>query len=204
MTSVSGKLFGEWKSHDLIIIVSGLPRSGTSMMMSMLEVGGIKPVTDWIRKPDYDNPKGYYEYEMVKKIKKDTSWLDNCKGKAVKMVSELLYYLPSDRKYKIVFMRRNLAEMLASQRAMLQRLGREGAKKTDKEMVGLFERHLEKQRKWLSEQNNIKVLYLDYNDIVANPRINAQRISHFFENRLDVDRMSKVVDNSLYRQKKAK
>ena len=202
MTILRNKRFRKEKRRDFITIVAGLPRSGTSMMMCMLEAGGVDSLTDHIRKPDRDNPKGYYEFERVKKIKEDTSWLDKCWGKAVKMVSELLYYLPSDKDYKVIFMRRNIDEILSSQKAMLERLGRKGANKTDSQMIALFGRHLEKTNKWLSKQDNIEVLYINYNDVLRNPRLNTEKIDHFFENRLNVDKMCGVVDNSLYRQRK--
>ena len=89
---------------QIIKIVSGLPRSGTSLMMQMLDSGGMEVVTDNIRTADVDNPKGYYEFERVKKIKEDSSWLKDTRGKVFKMVSMLLYDLPSDEEYKIIFM----------------------------------------------------------------------------------------------------
>ena len=101
---------------NVITIVSGLPRSGTSMMMQILESGGMKVITDNIRKADEDNPHGYYEYERVKKIKDDTGWLKETRGKAFKMISLLLYDLPSNENYKVIFMKRKMSEILASQR----------------------------------------------------------------------------------------
>src|SRR5690348_9725375 len=108
-----------------ITIVSGLPRSGTSLMMQMLDKGGLEVVTDNIRIADRDNPRGYYEFEKVKTIKRDTSWLPQTRGKAFKMISQLLYDLPSSEKYRIIFMERDMDEMLVSQEKMLERLGRE-------------------------------------------------------------------------------
>src|SRR5262245_7195282 len=114
-----------------IIIVSGLPRSGTSLMMQMLESGGVEIVTDNIRTADTDNPRGYYEFEKVKKIKQDASWLPQTRGKAFKMVSQLLYDLPASERYRIIFMERDLDEMLLSQDKMLKRLGRHSAPAAD-------------------------------------------------------------------------
>src|SRR5438132_4951320 len=107
--------------HSEITIVSGLPRSGTSLMMQMLDNGGIEVVTDNIRTADTDNPRGYYEYEQVKKIKEEKSWLPQTRGKAFKMVSQLLYELPANEGYRIIFMQRDLDEMLLSQEKMLKR-----------------------------------------------------------------------------------
>src|SRR5438270_5105425 len=110
-----------------IIIVSGLPRSGTSLMMQMLDQGGVEVLTDNIRTADTDNPRGYYEFEKVKKIKQDASWLPQTRGKAFKMVSQLLYDLPASEQYLIIFMERDLDEMLLSQEKMLERLNRPAA-----------------------------------------------------------------------------
>ncbi len=109
--------------QDVITIVSGLPRSGTSMMMSMLEAGGIGSVVDGIRKADDDNPKGYFEFERVKQLKKDSSWLVEATGKVVKVISQLLRDLPPSYQYKVIFVRRNINEILASQTQMLIRRG---------------------------------------------------------------------------------
>src|SRR5262245_57688671 len=114
-----------------IIVVSGLPRSGTSLMMQMLDNGGIAVVTDNFRTADTDNPRGYYEYEKVKKIKQDASWLPGTRGKAFKMVSQLLYDLPPEEQYRILFMERDLEEMLLSQEKMLERLGRPPAPRAE-------------------------------------------------------------------------
>ena len=105
---------------EFITVVSGLPRSGTSMMMKMLEAGGIPPVTDELRTADEDNPKGYYEFERVKAMDQgDTSWVVGARGKVVKVISALLKHLPPGEQYRVVFVRRNMPEILASQRKML-------------------------------------------------------------------------------------
>ena len=110
-----------------IVIVSGLPRSGTSLMMQMLDRGGLAVVTDHVRSPDTDNPRGYYELEQVKRIKEDVSWLPATRGKAFKMVSQLLYELPANESYRVIFMERDLDEMILSQEKMLARLGKPAA-----------------------------------------------------------------------------
>lgn len=200
--SIFNKIQTKKKMKDVIIIVSGLPRSGTSMMMQMLEAGGIPIVTDNIRKPDTDNPRGYYEFEKVKKIKEDVSWLEDCYGKVFKMVSMLLYELPNDKKYKIVFMKREMKEMLASQRAMLQRLKQESPDVSDDEMAQKFEKHLREIEKWLKKQNNIEVIYVKYNDVIENPYQNAKKINQFMGGWMNVEKMAGVVEKSLYRQRK--
>jgi len=202
MASIFKKLFKVENKKDFITIISGLPRSGTSMIMQMLEAGGIEIVTDNIRKADKDNPRGYYEFEQVKKIKEDASWLDECQGKAVKIVSTFLYQLPSYKKYKIIFMRREMEEILASQRVMLQRLGTEGANVSKEKMAEKFERQLKNVDEWLARQDNIDVLYIKYNDVIHDSHSHAVSVNRFLGGWLNIDKMVNVVEESLYRQQK--
>src|SRR5437868_518568 len=160
-----------------IIIVSGLPRSGTSLMMQMLENGGVPVVTDNIRTADTDNPRGYYEFEKVKKIKEDASWLPQTRGKAFKMVSQLLYDLPPGERYRIIFMERDLDEMLLSQEKMLKRLNRSAAPQD--QVKRAYQLHLERLHAWLRQQPHINVLCVSYNDLVERPQEPAERIGTF-------------------------
>jgi hypothetical protein len=186
--------------HSEIIIVSGLPRSGTSLMMQMLDSGGIEVVTDRIRTADTDNPRGYFEFERVKKIKEDQSWLPGLRGKAVKMVSLLLYDLPSSERFRILFMERDLEEMLVSQEKMLKRLGRPVAPR--QQMAQAYSVHLERLHKWLEQQTNIAVLCLRYQELVEQPETQAERVSEFLHGRANVAGMIQAVDTSLYRNRK--
>jgi hypothetical protein len=186
----------------IITIVSGLPRSGTSMMMRMLEAGGIEPLIDNIRQPDADNPHGYYEFERVKQIKQDTAWLDDARGKVVKMVSRLLFDLPPTYRYKVVFMRRRMEEVLASQRQMLIRSRKPADTVSDVEMAALFEKHLRQFETWVKKQPHIDILYVDHREVLDKPGDTAATINAFLENRLDTSRMVAVVDRTLYRQRK--
>jgi hypothetical protein len=180
-----------------IIIVSGLPRSGTSLMMQMLESGGVEIATDHARSADPDNPRGYYELEKVKKIKQDASWLPQMRGKAFKMVSQLLYDLPAGERYRIVFLERDLDEMLLSQEKMLQRLGRPAVPR--EEMKRSFEIHLEKLHAWLRQQANIELLRVSYNDLVEEPERQAERVKSFLGGNADAGKMAGCVEPSLYR-----
>lgn len=184
-----------------IFIVSGLPRCGTSMMMQMLEAGGIPVITDHIRKADEDNPRGYFEFEKVKKIKEDSSWLDDCHGKVFKMVSALLYYLPNNKEYKIVFMKRKMDEMLASQNTMLRRKGQGDSVVSDEEMAKKLDKHLLKIKTWLAQQKNFNVIYINYNSVIENALTNATNVALFFNLPIDIAKMVQVVETSLYRQK---
>jgi hypothetical protein len=194
-------------SKQIVNIVSGLPRSGTSMMMRMLEAGGIEPLTDYVRTADEDNPRGYYEFERVKQIKNDTDWLAEAGGKVVKMVSMLLLDLPPNRRYRIVFMRREMREILASQRKMEERQGKEikkgkEAEAEDRVLAELFRKHLIKVHSFLDKAGNIELLYVRYNDIIADPRSEAEKVNRFFGDILDVEKMVEVVEPELYRQRR--
>jgi hypothetical protein len=184
-----------------IIVVSGLPRSGTSLMMQMLDQGGVEVVTDRLRTPDTDNPRGYYEYEQVKKIKQDKSWVSATRGKAFKMVSQLLYELPAGERYRVIFMERDLDEMLVSQEKMLARLGRPAGPRD--EMKRFFTTHLERLHPWLRQQPNMAVLRVRYDALVAGPREQAARVSEFLGGKPEVEKMAGAVDPGLYRNRKA-
>jgi hypothetical protein len=201
---LSGKDFSDPMSQidrEAITVVSGLPRSGTSMLMKMLEAGGLEPLTDGVRSADEDNPKGYYEFERVKQLADDRSWLSQAQGRAVKIISALLQHLPGNFSYSVIFLRRKLAQVLASQREMLIRRGEPTDAVSDERMAGLFRAHLRKVENWMETQPNVRVLYVDYNEILKEPLEQARRIDRFLGNALDVARMARVVDRSLYRQR---
>ena len=135
-----------------VVVVSGLPRSGTSMLMSMISAGGLEEVVDGVRQADDDNPRGYHALEAVKDLDKngDTAWLDDAHGKVVKIISFLLQHLPATHHYKIVFVRRSLQEVLASQQKMLDRRGASGGNAADAEMARVFAAHLNKVERQLA------------------------------------------------------
>jgi DNA-directed RNA polymerase specialized sigma54-like protein len=185
-----------------IVVVSGLPRSGTSMAMKMLDAGGLQLVTDDVRMADEDNPKGYFEDERIKDLAEmtDKGWLRNARGKVIKVVSSLLQYLPPDNFYKVVFMRRNLHEVLASQAKMLDRRG-EKSETGDDELLEMYEKHLEKVEFQLRFRPYFDTLYVNYTDALAHPQAEARRIRGFLGGELDERRMAEVVDPDLYRNR---
>ncbi len=183
-----------------IVVVSGLPRSGTSLMMQMLDRGGMEVVTDNIRTADVDNPRGYYELEKVKRIKTDASWLPDTRGKVFKMVSALLYDLPPTLRYRVIFMDRDLDELLLSQERMLQRLGRVAAPRDA--MKRSYILHLDRLRAWLGQQGHLEVLRVSYNELLKQPDREAKRVSDFLGGGVDAERMARAVDPSLYRSKR--
>ena len=172
------------------------------MMMKMLEAGGMSVLTDGIRTADEDNPKGYYEFERVKQIEKDAEWLEDARGKAVKMVAALLKHLPPEHDYEIIFMRRDIREVLASQRRMLVHRGEAPDTVSDERMAELFKRHLAQVEGWLAVQPNMTVLSIDHGRVLADPEEQARRVSEFLTHPLDAQAMAAVVDRTLYRQRR--
>lgn len=197
------KLFGRPPApvQKEIVVVSGLPRSGTSMMMKMLEQGGLQVVTDSLRTADDDNPNGYYEFEVVKQMPSgQTAWLDGAQGKVVKVISALLEYLPAKYHYKVIFMERAIGEVLASQRKMLSNR-QEEATIGDAEMQEQFQKHVAAAKYWLARQPNLSVLYVDYNKMLAAPDPLCQTIADFLDMGLDVEKMRAVPSERLYRNR---
>jgi hypothetical protein len=184
-----------------IVIVSGLPRSGTSMMMRMLAAGGLPILTDELRQADDDNPNGYFELELVRQLKKgELSWLKEANGRAVKVISSLLEYLPQEYRYKIIFMERESRETLASQKKMLAHRG-ETSKLNDEEMEKQFLSHLAAVKPWLVRQPNMEVLYVKYNILIAQPEPFCDAIAAFLDLPLNRGRMLAVPDKTLYRNR---
>ena len=172
------------------------------MMMKMLEAGGISPLTDEVREPDPDNPKGYYEFERVKQLEKgDAEWLGEARGKVVKVISALLKHLPDEYRYRVIFMRRDMEEILASQRKMLERRGKASNGVDDQTMAEHFERHLTEVQQWLNTQPNVEVLYIHYRALLEDPHSQAAQINTFLGGGLKTAPMAEVVDPDLYRNR---
>jgi hypothetical protein len=184
--------------RNYVTVVSGMPRSGTSLMMQMIEAGGITALTDNRRPPDIHNPRGYFEYEPVKRIAQDASWMDAARGKAVKIIYRLLPHLPSDFEYRVIFMDRDLGEVFASQRDMLRARGDAAAEQQEERMIAEFAAELEQTRPWLSAQSNIRTLFAPYADIIADPVRWPSELSRFLDG-LEVSAMAAVVDPGLRR-----
>ena len=198
-------LFSHPTKQDLkkqpIIIVSGLPRSGTSMMMKMLAEGGVPVITDELRRADPDNPKGYFEFETVRQMPAgNIEWLEHARGKAVKVISALLEYLPSDYDYKIIFLEREIQEILASQHKMLDHRN-EKPKAEDKEIEQQIKGHLSVMKPWLVRQPNMEVLYINYNQLMTKPEPSCEQVAAFLDLPLNQTRMLAVPDRQLYRNR---
>lgn len=186
-----------------IIIVSGLPRSGTSMLMKMLESGGVKIVTDSMRTADDDNPKGYYEFEKVKQLDKgqDKSWLIEFRGQAIKIISFFLKDLPNNNNYKIIFIERNLQEVIASQNKMLVHRGEAVDPAGDEKMIRNFENHLNKVKYMLSHEPHFNALFINHQMLLKNPTEQVEKICQFLGGHLDKEKMVGVIDPTLYRNR---
>lgn len=185
-----------------IVVVSGLPRSGTSMAMRMLEAADLSIVADGLREADEDNPKGYFELERVKDLAQeaDWSWMHEARGKAIKVISYLLKELPEDHNYRVVFMRRDLREVLASQAKMLDRRG-ETNETDDERMIELYENDLWKAEYLLKNNPRFQFLMIDYREVLDSPAEQAGRISNFLGGGHDVEKMAAAVDPKLYRNR---
>jgi hypothetical protein len=194
------RVFG--KTKKTVIVVSGLPRSGTSMMMKMLEAGGMPILTDNIRAPNDDNPQGYYEFERVKKLPDgDTAWLDEAVGKVVKIITQLVVHLPDSYSYRVLVMRRSISEILASQAKMLERRGETGGGVSDEQMTALFEKHLKQVYAWMDQRPNVEYIDVSYNETLSDPIPTVERVCAFLGGDLDSVAMAQVVDPSLYRNR---
>jgi hypothetical protein len=170
------------------------------MMMQALQAGGMPVLTDHQRPPDDDNPRGYLEFEPVKKIAHDQSWLPQAQGKAVKVVSALLRHLPREYRYKIIFMRRSLNEVLASQQAMLRRRRAQGGP-DDTTVAPLLARHLTEVTAWIAQQPNMSVVYVDYHDVLLAPAQQLAQVRDFVGRGLNLEAMVSVVEDHLHRQR---
>jgi Sulfotransferase domain len=196
------RLLEKGRAQKPVFIVSGLPRSGTSLMMMILEAAGIPCLTDYERHPDDDNPRGYFEFERVKKLQDgDFEWVKDARGKSVKVISALLLYLPPGYDYKVFFMIRSLPEILASQRKMLINRGEDPAKTSDDEMALYFEKHLNQIKGWLEKQSNFITLFIDYNQLLVDSKPVIHDINQFLGGKYNETRMLESIDPNLYRQR---
>ncbi len=185
-----------------IVVVSGLPRSGTSMMMAMLAAGGVEPASDGVRRADADNPRGYFELEAVKGLPGDQGWLPACRGRAVKVVSRLLLHLPAGHRYRVVFMFRDLGEVLASQRRMLQRAGRPWDPAEEPALAQAFRGHLARVVAWMDSRPEVAWQGFEHRQVLADPAAAARRLAGFLGRELDLAAAAAAVDPALHRQRR--
>jgi len=185
----------------VITIVSGLPRSGTSLMMQMLSAGGMPALTDGERQADPDNPRGYFEWERIKLLPKEPGCIEEAEGKVVKVISQLLFALPAGHEYRIVFMQRPLEEVVASQAEMIRRRGTTGAALAPAALIAGLGAHLNQVNAWLKDKANLSVHRVEHHDVLREPQRVSESIQQFLNCPLDVAAMSQQIDASLYRQR---
>ena len=187
-------------TNQLITVVSGLPRSGTSMLMQMLDAAGYPCLTDGVRQADADNPRGYFEYDKVKRLRRDCSWMPEAKGKAIKIIAQLIPFLPFQFSYRVIFIERDISEVLSSQRKMLQRQGKNGGNLSDAQLHRIFERQLLEVKQMLG-QRNVAMLDVAYSDTLQRPMEIAEKIREFLREDLDVCAMAAAMAPNLHRQR---
>ena len=190
--------------NDSITVVSGLPRSGTSLMMQMLAAGGIPPLTDNLRAADESNPHGYFEFDPVKRLRSDGGWLDQARGRAVKIIHVLVRELPADGQfnYRLLLMKRPIEEILASQRAMLEREGKTSAENAT--LAKIFRSQLDQLEQWLAAQPAFSFLAVDYHRVLKERLEIAREVNAFLQANLNLEAMAAAVDPALYRQRRTK
>lgn len=197
----SDTLVAPGPAGEFVTVVSGLPRSGTSMMMRLLEAGGMALLTDNLRLANADNPGGYYEYEPVKALKQESGWVDGARGQAVKVIYKLVYDLPPGIPYRILFLTRDLAEVVASQEKMLERSGATAGGVPAEMMIQLFQSEVLAFRNWAAAQPGIRLLPVDYAEMIARPEPSLRAVAEFLDRELDIEAMARVVDPDLYRNR---
>jgi hypothetical protein len=185
----------------MITIVSGLPRSGTSLMMQMLAAGGMHVLSDGERRADVDNPQGYLEWERIKRLPKDPACIEEAEGKAVKVISLLLLSLPEGHEYRVIFMQRPLSEVLASQEVMLHHRGTAKSGADNSVVAAAFEKNLRAVNAWLDSKAYVNTLHVSYHEVLRDAEHIGQRLSQFLGIGLDVEAMTRQVDASLYRNR---
>ena len=187
--------------NKYIIVVSGLPRSGTSLMMQMLQAAGIPVLIDDHRPPDESNPKGYFEFEPVKSLAEDASWLPLAKGKAVKIISHLLPYLPEHFQYKIIFMNRDLKEIIRSQNKMLDRFGKAKGELSEAKLAERYALHLHQIHQWLKQRPDITFADISFNHLIQSPEKEWPKVQRLLNLTVSPRQVLRVIEPELYRSK---
>jgi hypothetical protein len=174
------------------------------MMMQMLHAGGLQIATDAVRTADESNPKGYFELEAVKELDKGAppGWLPGARGKAVKVVSSLLRWLPESYDYQVIFMQRNLDEVIASQDRMLAQRGVPQDASEHDRIRQLYQAHVEETLRLLRRRRCFSTLVVDYGETLAHPERIARRLDRFLAAQLDVNRAAAAADPALYRNRR--
>ncbi len=187
--------------QECLVVVTGLPRSGTSMLMQMLAAGGIGILSDGLREPDEDNPRGYLEFEPVKNLLKDSKWLFEGRGKAVKIIAPLLAALPLGLPCRVILSERDLDEVLDSQDRMLARRNRTPAATPERRRMlkDEYARTLGRVKAMLAQRPRTQSLVIDHREALSNPAIAAEELNEFLGGELDAAKMAAAIDATLER-----
>lgn len=186
----------------MVTIVSGLPRSGTSLMMQILEKSGMDILTDNVREADESNKCGYYEFEKVKKMMIDASWLPQAEGKVVKIIAQLLDYLPDGFEYKTIFMERDYDEVFNSQSKMLDRLGSKKIKADTVQLKKTFQKQVGEIKTRLQKKTDFSLINISYSNLIFHPESEIEKMDIFFKKKFDRKKICAAIDPDLYRERK--
>jgi len=187
--------------NKYITVVTGIPRSGTSLMMQMLNAGGMSLLYDDQRSPDISNPKGYFELEQVKRIHEDHSWLSMAQGKVLKITIPLIFYLPESYSYKIIVMKRKLSEIIRSQTEMLSERKISSTDSENMKLMSIYRKQLFRMNYWIKEDPQRKAIEISYNELITDSKSITKELVEFLEFAADANKMTSVVHNDLYRQR---
>lgn len=189
------------KSKGSLVVVSGLPRSGTSLMMQMLEAGGMEVYSDAIRQADENNPRGFFEHEEVKKSARNNAWVGRAKGKAVKVVSPLMRFLPPTFAYSVIVMKRDIEEIVTSQHKMLVGTGKAKEDRYPLQMEQIMRKQYQTSLKWMQSQPNIRLIEVDFDQAVHHPKEVVRLVNEFLAGKLDEGKMAEVAERGLHRNR---
>jgi hypothetical protein len=170
-------------------------------MMQMLAAGGMPILSDGERAADVDNPRGYYEWERIKQLPQDPTCIDEADGRAVKVISQLLFALPADRSYQIIFMERPLSEVVASQAEMIRRRGTLGAALSQAALIAGLQAHLNQVNAWLRRKHDIPICRLQYHQVLRDPPGTSETVQQFLQRELQIESMAQQIDHTLYRHR---
>ena len=183
-----------------LVIVTGLPRSGTSLVMSLLAAGGHPILEDHRRAPDPDNPRGYYEFEPVKSLMRDNTWLHAHAGQAIKIISTLLPFIPPDLPLDVIWIQRHLPEVLASQSTMLMRAGKPLAANPAL-LATAFQKQTMATEAFLTRRPRTRVLALQHHELLQSPVQQISRLLDFLPSLQNESKMLQTIDPALHRQR---
>lgn len=189
-------------SRETIVVVSGIPRSGTSLMMNMLGRAGLPLLTDETRGADESNPEGYFELAAVRKTQEDNAWVSRAQGHAVKVIHRILPALPEVYRYRVILMHRPVAEVVQSQDRMLARLGADPSQLPEGRIEAIFKEQHEQTRALLEQEAHFDWIEVEYPELVEAPVRGAEQVIRFLELSAEPADVATAIDARLYRERR--